>query len=1000
MNKENLQENKKGIINFMKKLSLKDTSIRTKFTVIFVITLLLSLLIMAVVVLFATKKSVKDEAYQQLELRLTYEKNNIEDFFSVRQNLARLISSDNRIGEACRDFSEAFVSIENDNFYTAEATNTEVMSEGLLNYYETEVFPTLKSDAAYLQTILFPKSNRSVILQYLYLAANSRPVTEKYLVNKAPDGSSYSQYHSNWHSFFRNLMQEYNLDDILLADKKGNIVYSVYKETDFAANLNNDIFKNTGLSAAYKMSNNADKGFIYTSDLSFYIPSGGQPVLFISTPVYMNSSYQGVLIFKVKSTTIDNIIKGKASEDKTSIASLNNVYLLGKDRYLRSNSSDINFKKKELSKKIDKSIYTKTELIKEYNSAALLIQGSKEFTSLCFSGLEGNGKYRNYFGDKMMERHSTLSISGLDWAIVSEISISDAYKASNIGLIIVFSIIIILILAAFAGSRAAKLISDKLKQIVWAMNTLKKGETFNDIRTHSNDELGKILTSTNDLKNWIDFISEGAIKMAEGDFSVDFDISSEKDKLGLALIKLRQSLLEAQKEEKKRLEEDKIRNWMNDGLAKFNDLLRMEFHNLEDLAYKVTKSLIDYLDASVGGLFLVRDNEGEKTYLELISSYAYDRKKYLKKRIEVGEGLIGNCYLEKKTTYLKRIPEDYIEVSSGFGGSKPTSMAIVPMKLEDQIFGVIELASLNEFTSYQIELIERVAEMTSSTINVVKLNVQTKELLEISKQRNEELAAQEEEMRQNMEEMAATQEEMQRIKKEEEEREKEKREYEQKMMKKLQEQNEKLLEDERKLEIQTLELKKKEAQLREKIGEMEQTQNSLNEEKALMDALMDNVPEHIYFKDKQSRFIRFSRSMLKLFGLTRDEELLGKSDFDFFSEEHAKPAFDSEMKIIKTDKPIIDLIEKEVHKDGSVSWVTTTKMPLKDKEGTIFGTFGISKDITHTKLLEEEASKKTGLLLELQKQLKELEIKYEKLTQEKSQLQKEFENLKKRSGGR
>jgi PAS domain S-box-containing protein len=142
-----------------------------------------------------------------------------------------------------------------------------------------------------------------------------------------------------------------------------------------------------------------------------------------------------------------------------------------------------------------------------------------------------------------------------------------------------------------------------------------------------------------------------------------------------------------------------------------------------------------------------------------------------------------------------------------------------------------------------------------------------------------------------------------------------------------------------------------------------------------LDALLNNVPEHIYFKDKESKFLRFSKSMLKLFGLEKAEDLLGKSDFDFFNEEHSKPAYEGEQEIINTGKAIIDLEEKEIMEDGRVNWVNTTKMPLRNAQGEIIGTFGISKDITRLKKLEFEANKKAEKLLDNEAYLQ----KYRKL---------------------
>jgi PAS domain S-box-containing protein len=175
------------------------------------------------------------------------------------------------------------------------------------------------------------------------------------------------------------------------------------------------------------------------------------------------------------------------------------------------------------------------------------------------------------------------------------------------------------------------------------------------------------------------------------------------------------------------------------------------------------------------------------------------------------------------------------------------------------------------------------------------------------------MKAQDEELRQNIEELQATHEQMEKLKQEENER------------------NEQM------------------------IREIQEKQKELEEEKALLDALLSNVPECIYFKDKESRFIRFSKSMLDLFGLKTADELMGKTDFDFFDKEHARPAFEDEQNIIRTGIAIVDKEEKEVMDDGRVSWVNTTKMPMLDSQGNVIGTFGISKNISHLKKLEREA---------------------------------------------
>jgi PAS domain S-box-containing protein len=140
----------------------------------------------------------------------------------------------------------------------------------------------------------------------------------------------------------------------------------------------------------------------------------------------------------------------------------------------------------------------------------------------------------------------------------------------------------------------------------------------------------------------------------------------------------------------------------------------------------------------------------------------------------------------------------------------------------------------------------------------------------------------------------------------------------------------------------------------EDITERKRAEEALNFEQNLLRSLMDTVPDHIYFKDLNSRFLRMSKSQAEKFGLSDPAQAIGKTDFDFFTEDHARPAYEHEQEIIKTNIPLVNIEEKETWHGGRETWVSTTKVPLRDLTGQIIGTFGISRDVTEQKKLQSQ----------------------------------------------
>jgi PAS domain S-box-containing protein len=292
-----------------------------------------------------------------------------------------------------------------------------------------------------------------------------------------------------------------------------------------------------------------------------------------------------------------------------------------------------------------------------------------------------------------------------------------------------------------------------IKDVVVKMG---KGELVEDrSRKFSNDEIGEMAVAMDNLVSGLKATTSFAENIGNGRYDSQFQPLSEHDVLGNALLNMRGNLSRV-------AEEDKKRNWATEGMARFGEILRTNTNDVQKLSDEIIANLVKYLKANQGALYIIDDVESDEATMSMMACYAWDKKKYLNQKVYKGEGLAGQCWQEMDVIFLTDVPQNYIRITSGLGDANPSCILIVPLKVNDQIFGVVELASFNVLKEHEVEFVKKISESIASTISTVKINERTSKLLEESQQMTEEMRAQEEEMRQNMEELQATQEEMQR----------------------------------------------------------------------------------------------------------------------------------------------------------------------------------------------------------------------------------------------
>lgn len=350
----------------------------------------------------------------------------------------------------------------------------------------------------------------------------------------------------------------------------------------------------------------------------------------------------------------------------------------------------------------------------------------------------------------------------------ADVNLRDQFgRLENTTILLGIFIVIVGLVSGILLSRSITKPINFLKRII---NKLGKGELPEEQnQKFSRDEIGEMGLAVQNLTDGLQSTSLFAEKIGKGEYNAEFSPLSSNDVLGNSLLDMRSNLQSV-------AEQDRQRNWANEGIARFGEILRKNNDNLEVLSDEVISSLVKYVEANQGGLYIVNEaNEFEgmsEEYLTLSSCYAWDKKKYLDQKVFKGDGLTGQAWMEQDTIYMTDVPQDYIMITSGLGKATPGYILIVPMMVNEEVFGVIELASFYEIPQYRIDFVERVAESIASSLSSVKINEKTQRLLEESTELTEQMRAQEEEMRQNMEELQATQEEMQRSQREREEKEK------------------------------------------------------------------------------------------------------------------------------------------------------------------------------------------------------------------------------------
>lgn len=702
-----------------------------------------------------SKNALEKQAFDQLTSVRETKKKAITDYFGTIKNQVVTLSNDLTIIESAKIFSQEFEYLDTS---LTEAQKSTYLSS-ISNYYKDNFIGKLNSNIEGEEAVskFIPKDNKTIVAQYHYLSNNKENVGEKNGLNNAKDGSGYSAWHEKVHPILNDYLERFGYYDIFIVNTKGDIVYSVFKEVDYATNLLNGPYKSTNFAVAYNraMKGNSSKDY-YVEDFKFYSPSYGAPASFAASPIFDGDKKLGVLVFQMPIDNINSIMTGDNNWKNDGLGNSGETYLVGDDLKMRSASRFLIEDKSGYLEALRTTGLGESTInkISHLETSILTAPVATEASKNAIAGNHGEEIILDYRGIPVLSAYSHLSIEGLNWAILSEIDDEEAFESIyKIRNLILIAGLILTLAAAFFANLFAQMFTKPIITLKNIFQNLAKGVLPPPVNVVRQDEIGQTNTALNQMVQSLQQASAFALEIGDGKFDSDFQAKSEEDTLGNALVQMRDRLSEVATEERKRA-------WSIEGLAIFSDILRRNNDNLEVLSNEIISEFIKYLGANQGAIFVVENDEhsNAEPILRMTGCYAYSRQKFIEKEVKKGEGLAGQCWIERKKIVLKDVPSDYISIQSGLGDAPPNMVLIAPIMVNDEIMGVVEIAGFEEFEDHQIDFVEKVSESIASTLKGVKTNVRTVKLLEESKDQAETMMQQEEEMRQNMEEMQATQE--------------------------------------------------------------------------------------------------------------------------------------------------------------------------------------------------------------------------------------------------
>jgi serine phosphatase RsbU (regulator of sigma subunit) len=463
-----------------------------KITLTFFLIAFLSMAVISVISYLRAKESLEKQTYEKLTAVREMKAAQIEDYFKIITDQVTTSAQNPLFIEAMKEFKSAY------NAVSSDSKQSQTAKAHVKAYFEKEFLPKARQNFIEDNLLhdLDTNFSNSFILQDLYYASNPYKAGEKHKLNTAGDNSAYSKVHLKYHPIITNFLEKFGYYDIFLIDhESGNIVYTVYKETDFATSLFKGPFWNTNLANAFVAANHHtnDKNFTKIVDFKPYLPSYNAQASFIAAPVMDGDKKVGILVFQMPIDRINDIMTNKQQWQNVGLGNSGETYIVGSDFTIRNQSrflieDSANYFKLLSDIHVDPKTIRK---IKNYNNSIGLQPSKTEGSEAAIHGKTDAKQILDYRGVPVLSAYKPLNIADMKWAMMSEMDEAEAFE--NIAtlknnILVAFAILLVIVLAvSYFVSRE---ITKPLKELTVDALELAKGNMEVEIKTGKKDEIG------------------------------------------------------------------------------------------------------------------------------------------------------------------------------------------------------------------------------------------------------------------------------------------------------------------------------------------------------------------------------------------------------------------------------------------------------------------------------------------------------------------------------